>query len=785
MNKRRNVIIMISFLFLVVATFVTVYNFKDTKANEEETNAVTESIKVTCLGGSNFVFRTDGISGCEMTQDTLKSIPGFQKYDGSSWVNISQNFELYPSGVNWFKKTIIGYKYLTTDFNDIWSYQENGVLAGLTTQSYTNTACSNNNTLCCEFKVNNINSNNALLEYRNKGDNFHMIFVPETGNDNNKFLGNFVYAFPSSTIGDSTSNDFKIDYWDYNDECKYAYNQPIVKLTIKDYDGMSSNYYKITLTGGSSGTFGDNETTTSSNHGYVYFKYNRQRENYVFGGFYNESSIKPAELVSDDIYRVKIYPGEMKVQNESLNKTYKMIEKTLNTRWWTDTTDEYDVTLDASNCSNTITCEGNDNVCKALGTDKKYTEKVFAGDSYSIPNLTLNCGNNTIKEWKNGSVTYGSGVDIDNITSNLTLSAVWNSSTGGGSDGNVSFTFSRPSANLVNCSCSGLDAACAAFNNNKNDVVVQVNSGTSFTMPRISCDKYQVKQWRGSSGNPTPGTNVLVNEGDLLTYTAEWVNSGSGGGSDDPEPTPTPPSTQYKVTLNRNCSGTFKCVSDENSEVCKGLTSSTGTYTKEVEEGDTFTFPKTFDTLTCDGKKITSWGKYNLGKQVTVNSDITANATWESSSGGGGDDVPTPGPVTYNVTLYRNCVGTFACNSTTKPEICAGLKGTDGKYVEKVNKGDKFVFPNDDDFKLLTCDGKELLSWSKYVLGESVTINSNITANATWESSNGGGDTPDPSQNDDPIDNPQTGSIVIYLVLLFGIGALVYSVWYFRGFREN
>lgn len=682
MNKRRNVIIMISFLFLVVATFVTVYNFKDTKANEEETNAVTESIKVTCLGGSNFVFRTDGISGCEMTQDTLKSIPGFQKYDGSSWVNISQNFELYPSGVNWFKKTIIGYKYLTTDFNDIWSYQENGVLAGLTTQSYTNTACSNNNTLCCEFKVNNINSNNALLEYRNKGDNFHMIFVPETGNDNNKFLGNFVYAFPSSTIGDSTSNDFKIDYWDYNDECKYAYNQPIVKLTIKDYDGMSSNYYKITL-------IGDNETTTSSNHGYVYFKYNRQRENYVFGGFYNESSIKPAELVSDDIYRVKIYPGEMKVQNESLNKTYKMIEKTLNTRWWTDTTDEYDVTLDASNCSNTITCEGNDNVCKALGTDKKYTEKVFAGDSYSIPNLTLNCGNNTIKEWKNGSVTYGSGVDIDNITSNLTLSAVWNSSTGG------------------------------------------------------------------------------------------------GGGSDDPEPTPTPPSTQYKVTLNRNCSGTFKCVSDENSEVCKGLTSSTGTYTKEVEEGDTFTFPKTFDTLTCDGKKITSWGKYNLGKQVTVNSDITANATWESSSGGGGDDVPTPGPVTYNVTLYRNCVGTFACNSITKPEICAGLKGTDGKYVEKVNKGDKFVFPNDDDFKLLTCDGKELLSWSKYVLGESVTINSNITANATWASSNGGGDTPDPSQNDDPIDNPQTGSIVIYLVLLFGIGALVYSVWYFRGFREN
>ena len=46
-------------------------------------------------------------------------------------------------------------------------------------------------------------------------------------------------------------------------------------------------------------------------------------------------------------------------------------------------------------------------------------------------------------------------------------------------------------------------------------------------------------------------------------------------------------------------------------------------------------------------------------------------------------------------------------------------------------------------------------------------------------------DDPSDDPSDDPIDNPQTGSIVIYLVLLFGIGALAYSVWYFRGFRKN
>ena len=501
--------------------------------------------------------------------------------------------------------------------------------------------------------------------------------------------------------------------------------------------------------------------------------------------------------ISCDKYQVKQWrgpsgnptPGTNVLVNEGDLLTYTAVWVNSGSDGGSDVNVSFAFSRPSANLVN-CSCSGLDAACAAFNNNKNdVVVPVNSGTSFTMPRIS--CDKYQVKQWRgpSGNPTPGTNVLV-NEGDLLTYTAEWvNSGSGGGSDGNVSFTFSRPSANLVNCSCSGLDAACAAFNNNKNDVVVPVNSGTSFTMPRISCDKYQVKQWRGPSGNPTPGTNVLVNEGDLLTYTAEWVNSGSGGGSDDPEPTPTPPSTQYKVTLNRNCSGTFKCVSDENSEVCKGLTSSTGTYTKEVEEGDTFTFPKTFDTLTCDGKKITSWGKYNLGKQVTVNSDITANATWESSSGGGGDDVPTPGPVTYNVTLYRNCVGTFACNSTTKPEICAGLKGTDGKYVEKVNKGDKFVFPNDDDFKLLTCDGKELLSWSKYVLGESVTINSNITANATWASSSGGGSTPTsgstPSSNINVSDNPTTGSIVIYLVLLFGIGALVYSVWYFRGFRKN
>ena len=160
-----------------------------------------------------------------------------------------------------------------------------------------------------------------------------------------------------------------------------------------------------------------------------------------------------------------------------------------------------------------------------------------------------------------------------------------------------------------------------------------------------------------------------------------------------------------------------------------------------------------------------------------ITSNLTLSAVWNSSTGGGGGSTTQ-----YTVILKKNCSGTFKCVSDKNYEVCNQLKNN-GKFTKNVTKGDTFIFPKT--FDTLTCDGKEISSWGSYSLGTNITVNKNIDIDAAWESSNGGGDTPDPSQNDDPIDNPQTGSIVIYLVLLFGIGALVYSVWYFRGFREN
>ena len=166
-----------------------------------------------------------------------------------------------------------------------------------------------------------------------------------------------------------------------------------------------------------------------------------------------------------------------------------------------------------------------------------------------------------------------------------------------------------------------------------------------------------------------------------------------------------------------------------------------------------------------------------MGYELNVTSDVTASAKWKSSSGGGN----TPSNDEYTVTLNRNCSGTFVCNSTTNSSVCEQLKNN-GKFTKTVTKGDTFIFPKK--FVTLTCDGKDKSSWGFYSLGTNITVNSNITASAKWKNSSSNDD-PIDDPSDDPIDNPQTGSIVIYLVLLFGIGALVYSVWYFRGFREN
>ena len=773
-NKRRYTLIVISFLFLLVATFVTVYNFKDTRA--EETDAVVStSTKATCKGASNFVFRSDGISGCEMTINTLKNISGFQQQKGDTdndWEDI-KSFTLDTEyGIKMTDKRVRRYNSKYESYSDPWDYPADNNYTLINYSAIDSSTICSSETFCCAFKLSGIDSDESQ-KFRNKG-NFHMIFNYSYPNDS--FKGEFVYAFPSTDIGSASLSNLTIDYYNYENNCMYAYNQPLVKVTIDDRGRTNTEYYQVsdmTLHGGSGGTFdvtdsGDStDSTTSIVHysgGNVYIKYTPPtRIGYVFDGFDSNDDIVS---LSNNYYKLPIKSDETAVQNTSLQKTYKMIERKLTVKWkkLPSTTVTFNFNAPDNVSSGNCTCDDSDKICLAFDnnpTDENFEYVVSAGSSIQLPTIRCPGINKKIKDWSG---------KIGNFkpTANTILKANWvpiNSENTPSND-EYTVTLNRNCSGTFVCSSTTNSEVCTQLKNN-GKFIKTVTKGDTFVFPKtfdtLTCDGKEISSW----GSFDLGYELNVTSD--VTASAKWKSS-SGGGN-------TPSNDEYTVTLNRNCSGTFVCSSTTNSEVCTQLKNN-GKFIKTVTKGDTFVFPKTFDTLTCDGKEISSWGSFDLGYELNVTSDVTASAKWKSSSGGGN----TPSNDEYTVTLNRNCSGTFVCNSTTNSSVCEQLK-SNGKFIKTVTKGDTFIFPKT--FDALTCDGKEISSWGSYSLGTNITVNKNIDIDAAWESSNGGGDTPDPSQNDDPIDNPQTGSIVIYLVLLFGIGALVYSVWYFRGFREN
>ena len=610
-NKRRYTLMVISFLFLLVATFVTVYNFKNTRAEETVPPIfASTSIKATCKGDGNFVFRSDGISGCEMTIDTLKNISGFQQQNtDNEWEDI-KSFKLDTKyGIKKTYREVRRYD-SRSPYSAPWDYPDLNV-DYLFNYNYndSSTMCSRE-TLCCAFKVSGIDSNESL-KFRNKEGNFHMIFYASPPYDS--FKGEFVYAFPSTDIGPASPLVLAIDYYNY-ENCMYAYNQPLVKVTIDDHDrgSTSTEYYQVSDM--KLERVGGTDSITSTAHytgGNVYIKYTPPtREGYVFDGF-KLNDVKDIAPSSNNYYQLPITSDETAVQNTSLQKTYKMIERKLTVKW---------KKLPSTTPSTTVTFD------------------------FNAP----------------GNVSSGNCTCEDSVSGKI----------------------------------------CLAFNSNPEEHSFEyvVSAGSSIQLPTIRCPgiNKKIKDWSGEIGNFIGNFKPTEN----TTLKANWVPINSG-------------SVKYEVVLKKNCSGTFVCSSTTNSEVCTQLKNN-GKFTKTVTKGDTIIIPKTFDSLTCDGKKISSWGSYSLGTTITVNNNVYLDAVWESSNGGG--DTPDPG-------------------QNDDP-----INNDPGQNDDPINNDPS---QNDD------------------------PINN------------------DPSQNDDPINNPQTGSIVIYLVLLFGIGALVYSVWYFRGFREN
>lgn len=401
-NKRRYTLMVISFLFLLVATFVTVYNFKNTRAEETdavESSTIKKSIKATCKGANNFVFRSDGISGCEMTSKTLRYIDGFQQQNtDNEWEDI-KSFKLDTKyGIKKTYREVRRYD-SRSPYSAPWDYPDLNV-DYLFNYNYndSSTMCSRE-TLCCAFKVSGIDSNESL-KFRNKEGNFHMIFYASPPYDS--FKGEFVYAFPSTDIGPASPLVLAIDYYNY-ENCMYAYNQPLVKVTIDDHDrgSTSTEYYQVSDM--KLERVGGTDSITSTAHytgGNVYIKYTPPtREGYVFDGF--DSNDKIVSL-SNNYYQLPITSDETAVQDTSLQKTYKMIERKLTVKWKKSYAVMFDFNFPSNLIPGTCSCDGSDELCHAfqwfLG---EYADEygVFVGSSIQLPTIRCPGINKRIKDW--------------------------------------------------------------------------------------------------------------------------------------------------------------------------------------------------------------------------------------------------------------------------------------------------------------------------------------------------------------------------------------------------
>ncbi len=760
-NKKRNkIIIIVAVLFLLTAGIITVYSFKNTKAEEIDGGVIGSlfgSPTVSCPTGFEM---QKGASGCVMNANTLKKIPGFAMKVGSDFVSLN-NIDV-DSSLS-FEQT----KEIYDSFGD---------------NNFTNPVYSNGEVFCEQlkcFKIKIVSASTATthetvyfdetLGVYKSSDNYYIHVSPEvSGDDLYWFYGDFVYVFPDKWF-ESYKNEtgFFIEKnsvkFIKGSEVTFDFNKPIanVTLNLNEENSTSNSISRYVILDTESDNPTDGYTTW-------YFKVGTPtKTGYIFDGWTTEHDYTSIVGPDNDGYYT-INFGRGITTNGRAAITLKAVwEKEdsslprLYSVYYKDSTGNNTVDTKTHSSSNFTIINGKNDYC--VGTD---ANKIF---SY-WKNMTDTSDTN--KYCLDTTSGCTKNIPIPSGKTSVTLKAVCSSNSGGGDTPNHYSVYYKDSTGNNTVYTKTHSSSNFTIINGKNDYCVGTDANKIFSYWKNMTDTSDTKKYCLDTASGCT-ESITITSGRNATLKA--VCSSNSGGGDTPK---------YTLTLKKNCSGTFKCVSDTNSEVCNQLKNN-GKFTKSVTKGDTFTFPKTFDTLTCDGNEINSWGSFELGQELEINSNITASAKWKSSSGGG----DTPSTDEYTVTLKKNCSGTFKCVSDKNSEVCNQLKNN-GKFTKNVTKGDTFIFPKT--FDTLTCDGENIDKWGIYNLGSSITVNSNITTSANWKNSSSNDDPidnpiDDPSDDpsDDPIDNPQTGSIVIYLVLLFGIGALAYSVWYFRGFREN
>ena len=300
--------------------------------------------------------------------------------------------------------------------------------------------------------------------------------------------------------------------------------------------------------------------------------------------------------------------------------------------------------------------------------------------------------------------------------------------------------------------------------------------------------------------------------GDATKFYAHWNCSSSGGETGGGE-NPTP--TTYTVKYDAN--GGTGAPSNQTKKQGESLTISTA---KPTKTGYTFTSWNT--------KKDGTGTKYDIGASYTVDADLTLYAQYKENTvtytvkydANGGENAPkeqtkTKGKELVLSTIVPTKEGYKFVNWNTKKDgtgtsYNAGSKytteasvtlyaqyekelneeetkytitfytndGTTEKSTKVVNKGDKVVKPEDPTREGYTFDGwydkKE--NGKEYDFTKEVT--SDISLYAYWSKI---GD----KTNEDVNKNSKTGDILIFIAWTAGIGALTYSVYYFKSRKET
>ena len=260
------------------------------------------------------------------------------------------------------------------------------------------------------------------------------------------------------------------------------------------------------------------------------------------------------------------------------------------------------------------------------------------------------------------------------------------------------------------------------------------NYYSQMEIPTLTKSGCTADGWHDGSPTGTVYRQYFETNGNQSFY-ANWNCSSSGGGTGGGE-TPTP--TTYAVKYDAN--GGENAPKEQTKTKGKELVLSTTVPTKEG-----------YKFVNWNTKKDGTGTSYNAGSKYTTEASVTLYAQYEKEL----NEEETK----YTITFYTN-------------------DGTTEKSTKVVNKGNKVVKPEDPTREGYTFDGwydkKE--NGKEYDFTKEVT--SDISLYAYWSKI---GD----KTNEDVDKNSKTGDILIFIAWTAGIGALTYSVYYFKSRKET